>query len=461
MQSRDDTIAAIATPAGMGGIGIIKMSGPRSAAITERIFQPRRAAFPLASHRLYYGEIVDPHTHQILDEVLVSFMARPLSYTREDVIEINCHGGYQVLQEILSLVISAGARLAEPGEFTRRAFLNGRIDLAQAEAVIDLIEAQSAAAARQAAQQLTGTLSREINRLRDELLLVLSALDASIEFPEEDIDLPSPAELLAQTGDLISHLAALMRTFDRGRLVREGACTVIAGKPNVGKSTLFNRLLNEERAIVTPYPGTTRDCIEESLVIKGIPLRLVDTAGLRDASDHIEEAGVRIANRRLDQADITVLVIDGSAGLDGQDEALLNRLREKKVIVACNKADLPGTISLEAIRAFLPESPVVTVSALLGTGIEALKEAVAATLLENGTSLSSHAVIITTLRHARALEKAMEALEQAQQGLRDKIPPEFVAADLQFAAQHLGEITGTSSPDEVLDGIFSRFCIGK
>ncbi len=460
MEMRDDTIAAIATPVGTGGIGIVRMSGPRSTAIAARIFQPRHASFPLASHRLYYGDIVDPVTGQTIDEALVSFMARPRSYTREDVVEINCHGGYQVLQGILALVISAGARLAEPGEFTRRAFLNGRIDLAQAEAVIDLIEAKSAAGARQAAQQLTGTLSREITRLRDELLLVLSALEASIEFPEEDLDVPSPAELMAQTGALIAHLAGWLSTFDRGRVLREGLSAVIAGKPNAGKSTLFNRLLNQERAIVTPQPGTTRDCLEEWLVIKGIPLRLVDTAGLRDASDVIEEAGVRITNRKLDQADITILVIDGSACLDGQDEALLNRFRGKQVIVACNKADLPGKVSLEAIRAFLPKSPVVAISALLGTGMEVLRETVAATVLENGAGPSPHAVI-TTLRHARAMEKTMEFLENAARGLRDNIPPEFIASDLQLAVQHLEEITGASSPEEVLDAIFSRFCIGK
>lgn len=461
MESRDDTIAAIATPAGMGGIGIIRMSGPRSVEIVERIFHPRRhASLPIESHRLYYGEIVDPRTSQILDEVLVSFMAQPRSYTREDVIEINCHGGALVLQGIISLVISAGARLAEPGEFTRRAFLNGRIDLAQAEAVIDLIEAKSAASVRQAAQQLNGTLSREINRLRDELLLILSALEASIEFPEEDLDTPSPAELLEQTGHLVSRLADLMNTYEQGRLLREGVCTVIAGKPNVGKSTLFNLLLNEERAIVTPLPGTTRDCIEETLVIKGMPLKLVDTAGLRNAADIIEEAGVRITTQKLDQADLTVLVIDGSSNLDREDEALLNRLREKKVVVACNKDDLPAKVSPEILRACLPASRIVTISALSGTGIEELKEAVAATLLVNGTGSPSH-TIIATVRHARALEKTLGALEHAQQGLRNNIPPEFVAADFQFAAQHLGEITGTSTSEEVIDGIFSRFCIGK
>jgi tRNA modification GTPase len=293
-----------------------------------------------------------------------------------------------------------------------------------------------------------------------ELLLVLSALEASIEFPEEDLDVPSPGELLAQTDALIADLTGLLRTFDRGRALREGVCTVIAGKPNVGKSTLFNRLLDAERAIVTPLPGTTRDCLEESLVIKGVPLRLADTAGLRNASDLIEEAGVRITNRMLDQADLTLLVIDGSAGLDTNDEELCNRLREKKVIVACNKADLPRMVSLKTIRAFLPESPIVSVSALRGTGIEALKEAVAGAVLSNGAAVTSHTVI-TTLRHARALEQALEALKNAERGLRDKIPPEFVASDLQRAAQHLGEITGASSSDEVLEGIFSRFCIGK
>jgi len=460
MESRDDTIAAVATPAGTGGIGIIKMSGPRSAEITARIFKPRNAVLPLKSHRLYYGEIVDPDTKQTHDEVLVSFMAKPRSYTREDVIEINCHGGYLVLQQILSLLVTAGARLAEPGEFTRRAFINGRIDLAQAEAVVALIEAKSCASLKQAAQQLQGRLSLHIKGIQDELLSMLSALEASIEFPEEDLELLSPSELRAQTDHLISQLTDLANTYSEARFLREGASTIIAGRPNVGKSSLFNMLLNEERAIVTPLPGTTRDCIEEMLVIKGIPLKLADTAGLRDAADIIEEEGVRITNQKLDRADLTVLVIDGSIGLDKCDEELLNRFRGTKAIVVCNKTDLPAKVSPDMLKRHFPERQIVATSALHRTGIEELKDAITSALLSNGTCLTS-STVITTVRHASALEKTLESLEHAKQGLHNHIPPEFIAADLQFAVHHLGQITGSSSSEEVLDQIFSRFCVGK
>ncbi|MBW1839426.1 MAG: tRNA uridine-5-carboxymethylaminomethyl(34) synthesis GTPase MnmE, partial [Deltaproteobacteria bacterium] len=317
----DDTIAAIATPVGMGGIGIIKISGPKALAIATQIFRPYGTSPPFKSHHLYCGEVFNPNQgNNTLDEALLSFMAKPRSYTREDVVEINCHSGYLVLQEILALVAGAGARLAEPGEFTKRAFLNGRIDLTQAEAVVDLVESKTALNLTFATNQLKGTLSQEIKALKEGLVELLSTLEASIDFPEDDLDITSPPRLVAQTDRLILRVEKLLNTYTKGRLYREGVSTIIAGRPNVGKSSLFNALLGEERTIVTPEPGTTRDFIEEVINLKGIPLKIIDTAGLRDPKDSIEKEGVRLTRNKLDRADLTLLVIDGSLNLDKEDE---------------------------------------------------------------------------------------------------------------------------------------------
>jgi tRNA modification GTPase len=460
MDLMDDTIAAIATPVGMGGIGIIRLSGPRSVEIATHLFRPHHAPPPFKSHYLYYGEIVDPHTGDVIDEALLSFMAKPQSYTREDVVELNCHGGYLVLREALSLVVKAGARLAEPGEFTKRAFLNGRLDLAQAEAVVDLIESRSTTHLRHASSQLQGMLSQEINTLQKALIEICSSLEASIEFPEEDLEPASPAQLITSIDHLISQIKKLLHTYAEGKLYREGVSTIIAGKPNAGKSSLFNVLLGEERTIVTPVPGTTRDFIEEVITVNSIPLTIMDTAGLRDPEDAIEEEGVRKTKDKLDQADLILLVIDGSVDQDDRVAELVPDAKMSKIVVICNKVDLPRKVSLDELQRCFPGSRIVATSALYKRGIEELKETIASLITTNSPS-SPAQTVITNLRHKVALEKTMEALKEAQEGLHKNIPPEFTAADLQSALHCLGEITGQTSGEEVLDQIFSRFCIGK
>ena len=455
----DDTIAAIATPLGTGGIGIIRISGPRSLEIATLLFHPRQAVSPLKSHHLYHGVIIDPDDGHSIDEVLLSYMAKPRSYTREDVIEINCHGGLVPLKEILSLVLKSGARLAEPGEFTRRAFLNGRLDLAQAEAVIDLIESKSSAGLRHASSQLQGALSHEMGVLKDGLMEILSLLEASIDFPEEDLQSFSPQQLIAEIDCLISRIEKLVDTYAEGRLFKEGVSAVIAGEPNVGKSSLFNALLGEERTIVTSLPGTTRDFVEEVITVSGIPLKITDTAGLRDSSDSIEEEGVKRTKDKMDKADLIVLVIDGSAGNGGLDiPPVLSNGR--KVVVACNKADLPQRISLDKLKRLFPESPVVSTSALYKTGLGELKSALASLLISNPHA-QLPSVIVSNLRHKQSLEKTVDFLKQARKGLESQTPPEFIATDIQSALHHIGEITGQTTTEELLDRIFSRFCIGK
>jgi tRNA modification GTPase len=456
----DDTIVAIATPVGMGGIGIIKISGEKALDIATRVFRPRNASPPLKSHFLYYGEIFDPQKKCAVDEVLLSFMAKPRSYTREDVVEINCHGGYLALQETLALILKAGARLAEPGEFTKRAFLSGRIDLAQAEAVADLIESKTSLSLQHTSSQLKGSLSREIHGLKDMLVDLLSALEASIDFPEEDLELAPSSQLVDQTDRLLSRIETLLCTYEEGKLYREGASTIIAGKPNAGKSSLFNVLLEEERAIVTPVPGTTRDFIEEFVAVKGLPLKIIDTAGLRDPSDSIEGIGVKRTKEKLAQADLVLLVIDSSVALDDHDRSLFSDLNGKRVVVVENKNDLPGKVSHGTVQGLFPESRVVSISALYKKGIEELKETIFSSLTAEATSISSP-LLISNLRHKRALEKTLEAIQRAREGLQKKIPPEFTATDFQAALHSLGEITGHTTTEEILNQIFSRFCIGK
>lgn len=456
----DDTIAAVATPLGLGGIGIVRISGPLSSDIAARLFRPKNESLPFKSHRLHYGEIVDPDKGQVIDEVLLAFMAKPRSYTGEDVVEINCHGGPLVLKEVLEIVWRSGARAAEPGEFTSRAFINGRMDLTQAEAVVDLIESKSFQALQLATNQLQGTLSKEIHAIREGFVDMLSLLEAAIDFPEEDLDLASSSMLVAQVDPLLSRVETLANSYKEGRFYREGVSTIIAGKPNVGKSSLFNALLQEERTIVTPLPGTTRDFVEETVVIDGFPLKVADTAGLRHPADRIEEEGVRITREKLDQADLILLVIDSSVELDEQDETLFASLKVGKAVVVLNKMDLPGKVSLDKITTFIPAERIVPISALYKTGFEKLKAVVVSTLVAQKPSPPSSPVV-SNLRHKLVLEKIRTLAQSAREGVQKGIPPEFVASDLQTILHHLGEITGETTPEDVLEQIFSRFCIGK
>jgi tRNA modification GTPase len=455
-----DTIAAISTPLGMGGIGIVRISGPQAQAIAGQVFRRREGRGPLLSHRFYLGEIIRPGHRTGLDEVLLVFMRQPKTYTREDVVEIQCHSGALVLQEILETVLESGARLADPGEFTKRAFLNGRIDLTQAEAVIDLIQSKTRRSLELANRQRSGRLAAEVGRMKERLLSLLASLEASIDFPEEEVPESPRQEVAGQLQDARDNLVALLRTYEEGRVYREGIAAVIVGRPNVGKSSLLNSLLREDRAIVTAIPGTTRDVIEEMVNIEGIPLRIMDTAGLRPAQDAIEEEGVRRTRERLAQADLSIWVVDGSEPLTSEDLEILMQVREKKTVIAINKNDLPQLFSPEDLQGKIPEASLISISALYGSGIESLKKAICTVVL-NGRLESSSELILSNLRHKRAIEAAQEALSQALASVEANLSWEFITLDLQRALEALGEIVGETTSEEILDRIFSQFCIGK
>ena len=455
-----DTIAAISTPLGTGGIGVIRISGPQALTIAGKVFRRKGDREPLLSHRFYLGEIIRPEDQKALDEVLLVFMRQPKTYTREDVVEIQCHSGALVLQEILQSVLRSGARLAEPGEFTKRAFLNGRIDLTQAEAVIDLISSKTRQSLELANRQRSGKLAAEVRQLKEGLLNLLALLEASVDFPEEEIPDIDPQEILRRLQNTQDRLDVLGNTYQEGKIFREGIATVIVGKPNVGKSSLLNSLLREERAIVTPIPGTTRDIIEEIVNIQGIPLRLMDTAGLRPVQDAIEEEGVRRTQDRLARADLVIWVLDGSEPLSSEDLAILPQVPPQKAVIAINKNDLPQRIILENLRRQLPETPFISISALFGLGIDSLKEAIR-NLILNGKVDSSAEVILSNLRHKLAVEEAREALSQALRGLGNNLSWEFITLDLRQAVEALGTILGETAPEDVLDRIFEQFCIGK
>jgi len=455
-----DTIAAISTPLGVGGIGVVRVSGPQAREIVQRVFRRKRGQGPLLSHRFYLGEILRPSDQAALDEVLVVFMEKPKTYTREDVVEIQCHSGVLVLQEILRAVLQSGARLAEPGEFTRRAFLNGRIDLTQAEAVIDLIQSKTQRSLELANRQRQGRLAEEIRRIKEDLLDLSAELEASIDFPEEEIPPLSKGEVDRRLENGRDRLDSLLRTFTEGKIYREGISAVIIGRPNVGKSSLLNSLLREDRAIVTPIPGTTRDAIEETVNIRGIPLRIMDTAGLRHARDAIEVEGVRRTRHHLAQADLAIWVVDGSESLTPEDLDILAQVKGKKSVIAINKNDLPQRLDPRDLAGQIPEVPLISISALHHTGIEGLEEAIRAVVL-NGSLEPSAEIILTNVRHQQALERAREALIQSIASLHAGLSPEFIAVDLSRALQALGEIVGETTSEEVLDRIFSQFCIGK
>lgn len=453
------TIAAIATPPGAGGIGIIRISGSDAQGLLNRLFRPHRDR-PLISHRLTYGWIVDP-AGQPLDEVMAVFMAAPHSYTREDVVEIQCHSSYLILQQILGLVLAEGALPAEPGEFTKRAFLNGRLDLTRAEAVIDLLQAQTSQGLQIAISQLRGTLQVLVEAVRQELLTVRALLEVAIDFPDDDLEIINPALLLADlAAKVIAPLEELLRAADRGRIYREGISVVILGRPNVGKSSLLNSLLKVERAIVTEIPGTTRDTIEDFLNIKGMLVRIVDTAGIRENAEAVEELGIQRARRQQEGADLVLLVLDGAAGVQDEDLALVASLAGRPALLVVNKIDLCAKLDLSAIGALAPGLPLVTVSARTGDGLGKLEEAVFATVTGGAAAEPEHHCV-PNARHRRALQGALDNTRQLAAALADGLPPDLAAIEVQAALEQLGEIVGETTSDDLLDAIFSRFCLGK
>jgi len=455
---REDTIAAISTPLGEGGIGIIRVSGPEALQITSRIFKAKRGIKSFESHKMVYGYIFDQYG-QMVDEVLFCYMKAPHTYTREEVVEINCHGGMVPLRRILELVLAEGARLAEPGEFSKRAFLNGRLDLAQAESVIDIIRSKTETGLRLAVSQLRGSLSLKVKSLQDKLLGVLAGVEASIDFPDEDIE--NVADVVPSCEELIDELNKLIAGSEAGIIYREGIRATITGKPNVGKSSLLNALLRENRAIVTSVPGTTRDVIEEVINIKGIPLRIIDTAGLRKTEDLVERIGVERSKEAIEKADLILLVLDDSAGVTGEDIEIIELLRKKRTIVLINKVDVgKKLISQEVIGNLIGSWPVLWISAENGTGLVELEETIADMVL-GGKIVSQDNLLITNIRHKRALEKAVFHLREAVAGVKNMIPLDIVAIDIRAAWENLGEITGLTVDEDLIDRIFSEFCIGK
>ena len=470
---QNDTIAAIATPSGVGGIGVVRVSGMEAFPLVQPLFrQPGGRADLPPSHLLTFGHIVDPATEEIVDEVLVAFMNAPRTYTCEHVVEIQGHGGPLVLQRILRLVLAQGARLANPGEFTLRAFLNGRLDLAQAEAVMDLIGAQTEAGQRLAMQQLQGRVSSQIQEARYAILAVVARIEASIDFPEDDVPTPLPTELMPMVAIAQQQVDALLAGSEQGRLYRQGLRTAIIGRPNVGKSSLLNALLRSERAIVTPVAGTTRDTVEEVANLRGIPLHLIDTAGITPSSDPVEQIGVQRSRAAAESADIVLLVYDGSEKLTEQDRLVSDELRmmgfgsgasastSRPVIVVINKADREQLVEHEALRHLWSAAPIVNTSTLTGQGLPALEETIADLVLA-GKMLHSSSVLVTSARHQEALRRAVEHLRAALLPLEQGLPLDFVSIDLRVAYDILGEITGETASDDLLDRIFSEFCIGK
>ncbi|MFL5695530.1 MAG: tRNA uridine-5-carboxymethylaminomethyl(34) synthesis GTPase MnmE [Ktedonobacteraceae bacterium] len=476
---QNDTIAAIATPPGIGGIGVIRVSGSEAFAFLHPLLrQPGGRTDIPPSHLLTYGQIVDPATEEIVDEVLAAFMRAPRTYTREDVVEIQGHGGPLVLQRILRLVLAQGARMANPGEFTLRAFLNGRLDLAQAEAVMDLIDAQTEAGQRLAMQQLRGHISTQLQEARQSILAVVARIEASIDFPEEEVPTPQPEELRSLITIGQRQVDALLAGSEQGRLYRQGLRTAIIGRPNVGKSSLLNALLRAERAIVTPIAGTTRDTVEEVANLRGIPLHLIDTAGITPSNDPIEQMGVQRSRSAAESADVVLLVFDGAEPLTGQDRQVSEELkimgfgggadttlqvstvRSRPVVVVINKADRERRLEIEKVHCMWPGAPFVVTSTLSGEGLPELEETVANLVLA-GKTLHSESALVTSARHQEALRLAAEHLRASLVPLDQGLPLDFVSIDLRAAYDVLGEITGETASDDLLDKIFSEFCIGK
>ena len=465
----DETICAIATPVGEGGIGIVRISGEKAIEVAAGLVR-LRSGRPLASvksHTLYQADILDQAAPRepgsIVDEALVTVMRAPHSYTAEDIVEIHCHGGPLVLQTVCEAVMRRGARLAEPGEFTKRAFLNGRLDLTQAEAVLDTISAKTAGSLRIAQAQLRGALSKEIDGMRETLIRLLAHVEAAIDFTDEDITFIQPQDLAAALHQTLAVVSRLVESAQQGRILREGVTAAIIGRPNVGKSSLLNALLKTDRAIVTPVPGTTRDVLEEVLNIRGVPVRLLDTAGVRRTDDPVEQEGVRRSRTAMAEAELLLVLVDGSVPLTEEDRDLLVQHPEKQRLVVVNKTDLPcgfDSADQASLERAAPASPLVRISAKTGAGLDDLRDRMRTIVLRPDFE-PGEAAVVTRLRHQAALLRAQESLTGAASTVEAGLSGEFVAMDLRAAIDALGEITGAVSTDDILDRIFREFCIGK
>lgn len=455
-----DTIAAISTPPGEGGISIVRVSGNTALDVAEKIFKGKDL-HTVKSHTINYGHIVNPKTKHTVDEVMVSVMLAPKTYTCEDVVEINCHGGIVPTNDILQLLLSNGARMAKPGEFTERAFLNGRVDLSQAEAVMDLIRAKTDRSMKVALNQLDGDLSHLIKNLRQDILDVLAQVEVNIDYPEyDDVETMTSKLLREKAVEVKAQIKQLLQTAQEGKILRDGLATAIVGHPNVGKSSLLNRMLHEDKAIVTDVAGTTRDVLEEYVNVRGVPLKLVDTAGIRETNDKVEKIGVERSRKAIKTADLVLLVLDSSNPLSDEDRQLIKVTDEAKRIIILNKTDLPMQLDTDELFNLVPEDQVIRTSATEGVGLDDLKEKISK-LFFGGIESNQNSVIVTNARHIGLLNQAEEALDSVLQGLKDGMPVDLVQIDMTRCWEFLGEITGNSYQDELLDQLFSQFCLGK
>lgn len=456
-----DTIAAIATAPGVGGIGIIRISGPEALPLLRKLFVPRRPRTHFLSHKLYYG-MVTTADGQVLDEALAVYMCAPHTYTREDIVELHCHGSFLVLQEILRNIFELGARPAENGEFTKRAFLAGRIDLTQAEAVLDLLQAQTDKSARLAVHQLRGELFTIVEGIRKELVAILALLEVAIDFPDDDVEIFNSSQVAGQLRlAIITPLERLITMSEQGKIIREGIKVVITGQPNVGKSSLLNALLQEERALVNPLPGTTRDTIEEQIAIRGIPVHLIDTAGIRMHENPVEAMGIERARQKLGEADLVLFLVDALAGINDCDRELYLSVRDRNRLIVINKRDLVTDEQLNIVQREFSREKIVTISAKNHQGLDELQNAIYQAIIDDKGGICEKMTCAPNTRHRSILNKTLIACLNLEQAILSGVPVDLLAVEIQSALDCFGDITGVTTPDDVLDIVFSQFCIGK
>jgi tRNA modification GTPase len=455
-----DTIAAISTSIGEGGISIVRISGNDALDVATRIFKGKndKSISNIKSYTMRYGYVMDIETMEVIDEVILSFMKGPKSFTAEDTIEINCHGGIIATNRVLQEVIKAGARLSEPGEFTKRAFLNGRIDLSQAEAVIDIIRSKTELSMKTAIAQAEGQISQKIKTLRSNLLGIIAHIEATVDFPEDDLEETTAVLTASSLTSVLIEINNLLNSADEGKILRDGLSTVIVGKPNVGKSSLLNSLLMEKRAIVTDVPGTTRDVIEEYMNLDGVPIKIIDTAGIRATEDFVEKIGVEKSKEKIREADLIILMLDASRKLDNEDLEIVNFIKDNKYIVLLNKSDLPSKINKLNLN-LLNSQFIIDVSASTGEGITTLKDTIKQLFFKGDVTTTN--AMITNVRHKQALLRAKESCNYALKALKDTQAIDLASIDLRNAWASLGEITGETVEEDIIDKIFSEFCIGK
>lgn len=456
------TIAAISTAPAIGGIGIVRMSGKDCFEVLEKIFKPKNPETieNIGGYRIKYGTIVNPETNRVVDEILVSYFKCPKSYTAENMCEINSHGGIVVLREILELCLKNGAELAKPGEFTERAFLNGRIDLTQAEAIIDIINAKSTREAQESANQLEGYLSRKINEIREKIMDIMVNIEANIDYPEYDVEEVSNKDAENKLKEIENELIKLSKTFENGKILKEGVKIAIIGSPNAGKSSLLNSMLKEERAIVTDIAGTTRDIIEEQISIEGIPFKVIDTAGIRDAKDKIEQIGIEKSKKAANEADVILAVFDSSVPLNDEDREILNLLKHKKSIIVLNKTDLKQIVNNECKEIQDVNTEVINISLKNNEGLERIYESLVKMFNLNQINLDNE-LTITNIRHQELINKAIESTRMALNDLNNSMPIDIISINIKEILEHLGEITGDNVSEDIIKSIFAKFCLGK